>query len=393
MSGDLSQGHSQTEVMAAQAAETIAGNSVDNAGDAYNRYGWLGVMGVRSGLVALDTNGSAYYGWNGSGRNAYQSLTTGGVSAYDFNMSMNIQDNVYLGITVGVYDVDYSRSSSYSEMGLTDGSDITSYTLNSRYKVDGTGYDVKLGVIYRPLPTLRLGLAVHTPTWYDLSEFYDTWLNPLDENKANTFNIDGQDPAESWGTVRNEFDLRSPWRLNVSAGYTVGKTLALDAEYELADYGNTEMRTGDGYEDDWSYTHNQLMKHDLKAVHTVRLGMEAKLLPELSLRLGYNFNSAAYNKGSYKELGYYDYYNNYYSTNTMRTDTQYSNEMANHTVTVGLGYKYKGFYVDMAYLYRQNKSDFYTLNYDAIGEDPQYFKPVKVKDDYNRVLLTLGYKF
>jgi opacity protein-like surface antigen len=67
--------------------------------------------------------------------------------------------------------------------------------------------------------------------------------------------------------------------------------------------------------------------------------------------------------------------------------------MANHTVTVGLGYKYKGFYVDMAYLYRQNKSDFYTLNYDAIGEDPQYFKPVKVKDDYNRVLLTLGYKF
>jgi hypothetical protein len=40
----------------------------------------------------------------------------------------------------------------------------------------------------------------------------------------------------------------------------------------------------------------------------------------------------------------------------------------------------------MAYLYRQNKSDFYAF-------DDASLEAVKVKDDYNRVLLTLGYKF
>ena len=37
------------------------------------------------------------------------SKETGGISQYDFNVSFNIEDRVYLGATLGVYDVNYDR--------------------------------------------------------------------------------------------------------------------------------------------------------------------------------------------------------------------------------------------------------------------------------------------
>ena len=37
--------------------------------------------------------------------NNFFSKETGGISQYDFNVSFNIEDRVYLGATLGVYDV------------------------------------------------------------------------------------------------------------------------------------------------------------------------------------------------------------------------------------------------------------------------------------------------
>lgn len=33
----------------------------------------------------------------------------GGISQYDFNVSFNFNDRVYLGLTLGAYSVDYSK--------------------------------------------------------------------------------------------------------------------------------------------------------------------------------------------------------------------------------------------------------------------------------------------
>ena len=37
------------------------------------------------------------------------------------------------------------------------------------------------------------------------------------------------------------FDFQTPWTYNVSLGYTVGKSLALGAEYEYQDYSSHEI--------------------------------------------------------------------------------------------------------------------------------------------------------
>lgn len=35
--------------------------------------------------------------------------------------------------------------------------------------MNGVGTNLKFGVIYRPIPEIRLGAAIHTPTWYNMN--------------------------------------------------------------------------------------------------------------------------------------------------------------------------------------------------------------------------------
>ena len=61
----------------------------------------------------------------------------------------NIEDRVYLGATLGVYDVNYDRYTSYTEnLNDDNGADNGGYTLDNYYRLEGTGMDLKLGVIY-----------------------------------------------------------------------------------------------------------------------------------------------------------------------------------------------------------------------------------------------------
>ena len=142
---------------------------------------FLGSMGVRTGLVDDVTGEDGSFGmmgWNGASGD-YFSREEGGINAYDINLSFNVQDRFYFGATLGVYDINYSRYSSYYETVLDDnGNDNGSFQLNNWFTTDGAGLDLKLGVIFRPMEysPFRIGFAVHTPIWYSLNDRYTATL-------------------------------------------------------------------------------------------------------------------------------------------------------------------------------------------------------------------------
>ena len=78
----------------------------------WNQYPVLGVLGATTGVI--DFYDGKVLGWDGYSNNFY-SEERGGINQYDFNVSFNIEDRFYLGATLGVYDVDYDRYSSYTE--------------------------------------------------------------------------------------------------------------------------------------------------------------------------------------------------------------------------------------------------------------------------------------
>lgn len=76
----------------------------------------------------------------------FRSEERGGIDQYDFNVSFNFNDRVYLGLTLGAYSVDYNKYTFYDE----DYGNDEGYSLQSWNRIKGSGFDVKLGAIIRP---------------------------------------------------------------------------------------------------------------------------------------------------------------------------------------------------------------------------------------------------
>lgn len=321
--------------------------------------------------------------------------SSGYIGEYNFNISGNSNDRFYWGFTFGLYDVHYDATTQYTE-NLVDGSNsIGSVTLSDRRKITGSGFDVKAGIIFRPVEEspFRVGLYVHTPTWYDLTSKNYT---RLDNNLSQAYG------AHDYGDINEAYDFKfyTPWRFGASIGHTVGNYLALGATYEYADYTTSDIRINDGGTVDYwgnyyDESHSdeamkQNIKQSLKGVHTLKLGMEFKPERNWAVRLGYNYVSPMYNTEGLKD-GTIDSYGTYYSSTT-----DYTNWKATNRITAGVGYNHKNWTIDLAYQYSQTDGDFYPFR-SYVDNDKQAYDnvcdAVKVSNKRNQLLLTLGYKF
>ena len=330
----------------------------------------------------------------------------GYVGSYDFNISGSINNRVFLGITFGIKDVHYKSYSEYSEQLVNiDNSVIGDVTVMDMRAISGTGFDIKAGVIIRPIEDspFRIGAYVHTPTWYDLTTENITAID-------NGTDIKGYNKGWFTGEAY-DFKLYTPWKFGLSLGHTVGNYLALGATYEYSDYQDLETRVNDGgvydyYYDDWydkstpDRPMNRHTKETLKGVSTVKLGAEYKPIPTLAMRIGYNYVSPMYDKNGFKDGSIDSYGSNY------ATMTDYTNWKGTNRLTLGLGYTVDKVSIDLAYQYTTQKGDFYPFmnswaDYHYIDDAgivqteqiDNYATKTEVKDSRHQLLLTLGYHF
>ena len=343
--------------------------------------GWLAALGWDGMMIGqyidYDDRGNPIYmheSLMGRSYSQFYSKETGGIDEFSLNTSFNFNDRVYLGLTVGLYDVNYKKYSWYDESY----DDNWGYGLESWNRTKGTGFDVKIGAIVRPFETspLRIGVAVHTPTFYTLTNETEALLvyegmEAIDQKPKEISTYD-----ELGGKVASmKYKLHTPWKYNLSLGYTVGSALALGAEYEYQDYSSMKFRYTD-FGGGSMYWENGEAKDKLKGVSTLRLGAEYKFVPEFAFRVGYNLSTAAFKKEAWKQL----------PENSVLTDTDYANTKSISDYTFGFGYRGKNFYADLAYRYHTYKEDFYAF-------DNVDLPATKVDNNKHQVSLTLGTRF
>lgn len=324
----------------------------------------------------------------------YKRVKWGGIQQYDFNLSINYNDQVYAGLTAGVYNINSHSYTDYGEMIINpDANTLHEYYLNNDEEITGTGYDLKLGVILRPIETspFRMGVAIHTPTFYDLkSSSYLYMKSPL--VRAGSNNTYSEYAIESG---ENEYRIRTPWKFNISMATTVGSNLALNAEYEYCDLTAASISYPDYYTIDgsgWSNGHkdkalNQEIKRFMKPVSTFRIGAEAKVAQGAYVRVGYNYVSSPMKKDAYLNL-FTASSSYYYSTNT-----DYVNLGAINRLTCGLGLRGKHFYADFAYQYQAQKGDLYTFHIPEQASEQNRLTAAKIDLNRHNLMLTVGYKF
>lgn len=325
--------------------------------------------------------------------NYYTHHSHGSLQSFDFNLSTNINDRAFIGLTVGVDNMHYRGWNDYFEEGQAN------YGLyNYDVRTSGTGVNVKFGAIIRPIQNnpLRFGFAVETPTWYRLR--YNSPFYFYDDAGWNTND----------GEANHKFNLRSPWKVRASIGSTVGSTFAWDVDYEYAAAQGTNMGYPEFEYNDGSSSGNvsdkemnKLTRNNLHGTHTLRTGFEINATKNLAFRLGYNHSTSAYNEKLNYDLYHLDSYARDFNTNT-----SYMRMGATNILTLGAGYHYKKFYVDLAYKLRNQKADFYgfsTAFTDSETGDGVFLNntdladktidPVNVDLTRQSITCTLGFKF
>ena len=311
----------------------------------------------------------------------------GYISEFDFNISGNVNDRVYWGVTVGVHDVHYRGYSNYFENVKGNAMDLRTAELEDSRDIDGTGYEIKVGAVIRPIESspFRFGLYINSPIFYDLRSVNRTGLRLNGQYYSN------DNPRHD----ELKYEFRTPWKFGVSLGHTVGTNLAFGATYEYSDYGATDARIKTGESYSWYYDSyysntekdkemNDHIKKTLRGVSTVKLGAEYKPIPMMAIRLGYNYISPMYKKDAYRGVDVWSL-GNYYSS-----ETDYVNWKETHRITAGIGFSFDNFKVDMAYQYSTKKGQFLPF---AGSDDDNLPFDTEVKNNRQQVLLTLGYSF
>jgi len=279
--------------------------------------------------------------------------TSGGIGEFVFSLGGNYNNKLYLGATIGIQTVNYEESSIYSEiLPISPSNDLNSFTYNNYLKTKGTGFNLKLGAIFRPVDWTRIGLAVHTPTFFSLEDNYNSKMTT---NFNNGDKFIQESPEGSF-----QYELNTPFRAVGSLAFIIMKRAIISADYEFVDYSNARFSAVD---EDF-IDENDAIRERYTATGNLRTGVEYKM-GVFSLRGGYAF------------------YGSPYKSTDENKDASYS------TISGGFGFVEKNFYFDLTYV-RSLSSDKHYL-YDSYGN--VNVKPVYMTYNDNKILMTFGIRF
>lgn len=398
---------------------------------------WMAILGY-NGFLTTPTGDPDNPNWVGqwgqqtSGSGDFDWLESGSVDSYNIALGGNIANVVYWGMDFDITHMNYNLQNIWTEDlqnayvegdgGILDPIKAK-YSLNTYYQAKGTGFNYKLGIIVKPIQELRLGFAFHTPTWYNLTEYYGGALNYryADQAPASVaYNPIRYDDKYSPGqTTSNSFNFRTPWKFMVSAAGVIGGKFIISADYEWTGYSGMRFsEPNDGYYDygydngwdygydyDWYYRpaeskqmptksystteayyySNQDIKDYTQHTNTLRIGAEYRINPKLSVRAGYSFVSSPIKEAAR---------NGQMAIATSDTRPSFRFNNTTNYVTCGIGYKYKHFYADLAYVYKHQSSAFYAYSPDpsvVIGDGSSPKADLKL--DNHQLFLSMGFRF
>ncbi len=351
---------------------------------------WLGILAYQSYLINGTSDGhlQGLAGDMTSGKANYYVDEKGHTDEYNITLGGNFANKVYWGINFGITDLKFDSYQYYGEdldhayiynYDVDNGAVTTGYAgfdFQSYQLTKGTGYNFKMGVIVKPINELRLGAAFHTPTYYDMKDLYkvQSGVDLLMDNFSsdNKFS-DNTETGEEGYYDEYRYTIKTPWRFMGSIAVVPTSKGLISFDYEYT--GANTIRCGDEGGGNYLDTEAKI-KDQLQAQHTLRVGGEYRVTPNLSLRAGYAYQTSPvkdFVKG--KANGDVD---------VVSSNYMYQYDKNNQYITCGLGYRYKHFYADAAYVHRARTSQYHAYP----GEEGE-----EIKDHNNKVALTIGFRF
>jgi hypothetical protein len=300
--------------------------------------------------------------------------TKGGITEIAIGFATNMDDKVYLGGSIGIPILNYERTATFTETDASGDNDnnFNFSSVSETFTQKGAGFNLKLGLIFKPAEQLRIGFALHSPTLYGLKE-QTTYKMVTDvENLFGAGNgLDSITSSEFYGGESPEFkyDLVSPWRFLLSGSYVIREvsdvTLQrgfITADIEYVTHGSSRFSSSEDYGDEEYYDGvNEAVKTAYKGAFNLRLGGELKFNTIMG-RLGFA------------------YYGNPYDDKALKAHKM--------NISGGLGYRNRGVFVDLTYVHSLNKDVHFPYRLDA----PRANTFAELKEGNGNVVLSVGFK-
>ena len=261
-----------------------------------------------------------------------------------------MNDALHFGGTLTLSSLDYELSSYYRETFREN----SSLTLLNRKSVSGFGARLGLGMIYEVAEGLRLGASVYSPSFYTMKMDFQAEGRGVAQGKVGSVGT-----PNSGATAYN---LRGPWRFDLSGAFVVGHHGIISADYEYSTLGLLRLTnsSADDYEqsDAGFEEDNARLQTNYGGVHTIRLGMEGMLTPRIALRTGYRYSSSPVKNALLKG-------------DQAKTEALVSGPMVHYTLpdavnsfSLGAGFRLTPtLSLDLAYVYTESKARTFAFPY------------------------------
>lgn len=253
----------------------------------------------------------------------------GGINEYYLAISANYLDKIYFGASFSYNTVNFTESLVHKEtLADTTGVSLRSFVYQYDYNTKGGGGNVKLGAIFLPTDYIRLGIAIHTPTFYQLTDQYTANMEALHKDGMKTVDP-SLIPAD-----RYKYRIWTPAKFVGSLGFVFHDNGCINVDLEYINYAWARLKTTtDGAYASYNYAaENATIKAQMVDALNIRVGGEWAINNTVFIRAGYGY----YPKGDTLARSYGKNYN--------------------QTISGGLGFRINRIYLDMSVRYLMQSS-------------------------------------
>lgn len=285
----------------------------------------------------------------------------GTASQMSFSYGANFNHKVFVGAGIGIRSLSFSSYKEYNEEFVDQ--PLRTSSLRENLFINGTGINLSLGLIYKPIDYVNLGFNFQSPTWYSLNEEYEAGITA----DFNNYYFEQEDITLGLQQANTDlflstYNLQTPLKLGGGATFFIGKNGFLSADVDWVDYSAAKLNSRDFDEG----PDNQAIRNSYGSTINFRLGGEAKI-DRFRIRAGYGF--------------YGDPYSN--SPDLDQTSTQLSG---------GVGVRFNTLYLDFALV--QQKFNGMYRSYQVLDANDQNVGPVTyLENSITSGIFTLGFNF
>ena len=284
----------------------------------------------------------------------------GNASQINFGYGANFNHKLFIGGSLGIRSLEFSSIKKYNEEFANEPL-INSSLLENLY-INGTGVNLNLGLIYKPIDYVNLGFVLQTPTWFSLNEefeasmsaTYDDYYFPQEDVTL------GEENAVSDVFLSN-YGLRTPFKIGGGATIFLGKHGFISADVDWVDYSIARINSTDFNEE----PDNQVIQELYTSTVNFRLGGEAKI-ERWRFRAGYGYVGDPYLNSSL--------------------------DQSTQLLSGGLGLKFDSFHLDFS-LVNQKFNSLY-LSYKVLDNNGLNYGPLtEIKNSITSGVVTVGFNF